>query len=398
MLFRSVLISIRPHRPKKLKLHPIKILSHGSSRNFSSNLMAFLSRQLGGKNEVWPPILILCENIQGTKEISSELNNLKLKHFLLNEVSNDSEEMITNRIWDLNEILVATNVASRGTDFILSPESLALGGLQVILTFFPENLRVQIQAFGRCARQGQPGEVRMILPSVSSSSISFPLATWCDLTGIKDIYELEQQRNKHCLLQSGERKANLITEKERWSESLLFFGNLKSMTRTFKSSYFMESISLLCKEVSAWLFYSSEKKEFKVPKEDFICVSTWKSLQILTSSLINIEQKISQFGFSLSISHWKPAALLLCQALTEHLKLQWSRNWKEEESRNLTKEPALLLSLSKSLLIRILMERDEKVVKLPTRKPKHKAQGVLEGKIWQTFLDRVRMRIKDDIK
>lgn len=41
------------------------------------------------------------------------------------------------------DIIVATNVASRGTDFKISPKLEKNGGLHVIVAYLPINLRVE---------------------------------------------------------------------------------------------------------------------------------------------------------------------------------------------------------------------------------------------------------------
>ena len=58
---------------------------------------------------------------------------------------------------DVSDIIVATNVAGRGTDIKPTEELIKNGGLHVVVTFMPPNLRVEMQARGRAARNGAPG-------------------------------------------------------------------------------------------------------------------------------------------------------------------------------------------------------------------------------------------------
>ena len=61
------------------------------------------------------------------------------------------------------QVTITTNNAGRGTDIALPLESLQVGGLHVILTFYPYSQRVEEQAIGRAGRQGNQGSSEILL-------------------------------------------------------------------------------------------------------------------------------------------------------------------------------------------------------------------------------------------
>uniref|UniRef100_A0A914QDA1 SecA family profile domain-containing protein n=1 Tax=Panagrolaimus davidi TaxID=227884 RepID=A0A914QDA1_9BILA len=60
-------------------------------------------------------------------------------------------------------IVIATPLATRGTNIKLSESLIAHDGLHVILAFLPKNIRIEEQAFGRAARSGERGTAQLIV-------------------------------------------------------------------------------------------------------------------------------------------------------------------------------------------------------------------------------------------
>lgn len=109
------------------------------------------------------PLLILCRTIQDTINLEKIMQQNNIACELLNEVQKASEEAIVARAGVPGKVTIATPVAGRGTDIILTPESIQAGGLHVLLTFLPDSEREEQQVIGRAGRQGQPGSSQAIL-------------------------------------------------------------------------------------------------------------------------------------------------------------------------------------------------------------------------------------------
>ena len=62
-----------------------------------------------------------------------------------------------------NTVIISTNISGRGTDIKLGEEILKNGGLHVIITFIPNNCRVEEQNYGRAGRKGEPGTWQLVI-------------------------------------------------------------------------------------------------------------------------------------------------------------------------------------------------------------------------------------------
>ncbi|RZI86515.1 MAG: preprotein translocase subunit SecA [Rubrivivax sp.] len=109
------------------------------------------------------PVLIGTRSVEASEQLAAELVRRGIDHRVLNARQDAEEASIVASAGQPGRITVATNMAGRGTDIKLTPESRQAGGLHVILTEFHESARVDRQLFGRSGRQGDPGTARAIV-------------------------------------------------------------------------------------------------------------------------------------------------------------------------------------------------------------------------------------------
>ncbi|XP_044068809.1 uncharacterized protein LOC122883754 [Siniperca chuatsi] len=108
-------------------------------------------------------VLVICETINKAKEIYKELKgSIPGEIILYCRSDTDSLNKIDKQLLP-GEVIVATNLAGRGTDIKVSKQVNNNGGLFVILSFLSGNTRVELQAFGRTARKGKPGSAQIIM-------------------------------------------------------------------------------------------------------------------------------------------------------------------------------------------------------------------------------------------
>ncbi|CAF1673842.1 unnamed protein product, partial [Didymodactylos carnosus] len=102
-------------------------------------------------------VLIVCENIvkfeKNSSQVRKEFQYKGNKIYIYDRTYRKFEKNQLN----CADIIIATNIAGRGTDLDIDKFLERNGGLHVILTYTPNNLRVEKQAFGRTARAGKRG-------------------------------------------------------------------------------------------------------------------------------------------------------------------------------------------------------------------------------------------------
>ena len=107
--------------------------------------------------EAGRPVLVGTTSVEISELVSRMLSMRKIRHQVLNAKQHQREAEIVAEAGKPGTVTIATNMAGRGTDIKLTPESRAAGGLAIIGTERHESRRVDRQLRGRSGRQGDPG-------------------------------------------------------------------------------------------------------------------------------------------------------------------------------------------------------------------------------------------------
>ena len=107
-------------------------------------------------------VLLICEDVEGARYLEQFLKNKDRDMKQLLYFSSYQEKLEEMARFEPGQLIIATNLAGRGTDIKLMSKVKQNGGLHVCLSYLPPNVRVELQAYGRCARSGDPGSCRMI--------------------------------------------------------------------------------------------------------------------------------------------------------------------------------------------------------------------------------------------
>ena len=163
-LFNVNIVKIPPFCPSKF----IRLTNKYGFDTFEQWRKAIVDETIENTSKNRPVLIIT----NSGNELSN-LNNLLKKQYNNNMIYtyevNERDEL--KKSYSNGEILIGKNLAGRGTDLKLIESVEHFGGLHVIVTFLPINIRVEEQAFGRTARKGLSGTGRLIIKAYKSKSI-----------------------------------------------------------------------------------------------------------------------------------------------------------------------------------------------------------------------------------
>jgi len=103
------------------------------------------------------PVLVGTTSVETSELLSRMLKLRGIKHNVLNAKHHQREAEIVAEAGKPSTVTIATNMAGRGTDIKLTPETRAAGGLAIIGSERHEARRIDRQLRGRAGRQGDPG-------------------------------------------------------------------------------------------------------------------------------------------------------------------------------------------------------------------------------------------------
>jgi len=166
--YGSKITVVAPRLPSRLVRSADRLFRDCASRD--REVAAEVDRlQLSGR-----PVLVGCRTIEVSKRISRLLTTANVPHELLNGTQTAEEANIVAGAGRSGNVLVATNLAGRGTDIRLDDKSRAAGGLHVIGVEYHDSARVDRQLLGRAGRQGDPGSGRLFTAADDAIWSTFP--------------------------------------------------------------------------------------------------------------------------------------------------------------------------------------------------------------------------------
>jgi preprotein translocase subunit SecA len=108
-------------------------------------------------------VLIGTRSVEKSEALSTRLTAAGIDHDVLNARFHEQEADIVAQAGQVGRVMIATNMAGRGTDIKPADEVLAAGGLHVLGTERHDALRIDRQLLGRAGRQGDPGSSQFFL-------------------------------------------------------------------------------------------------------------------------------------------------------------------------------------------------------------------------------------------
>jgi preprotein translocase subunit SecA len=152
-------VTIPPNRPSVRELWPDRFFADEDEK-----WQAILD-EIKVVHATGRPIMVGTRSVMASERLWEQLVAHGLEAKIINANRLKEEAEVIALAGERGRIVIATNMAGRGTDIKLGQGVAALGGLHVIVSERHESGRVDRQLFGRAGRQGDPGSARVFAGS-----------------------------------------------------------------------------------------------------------------------------------------------------------------------------------------------------------------------------------------
>jgi preprotein translocase subunit SecA len=243
------------------------------------------------------PVLVGTTSVEISELVSRMLQMRKIKHQVLNAKQHQREAEIVAEAGKPGTVTIATNMAGRGTDIKLTPESRAAGGLAIIGTERHESRRVDRQLRGRSGRQGDPGTSQFYVSLEDNLMRLFMperIARIMDKLGLK-----EGEVIQHSMVTSSIERAQKKVEENNFGtrKRLLEYDNVMNSQREViykrrRNALFGERLEL---DILTMLFDTSEDMVLNAKN-----ASDYESLRLNALSTFGLDYEITKETFDKS--------------------------------------------------------------------------------------------------
>jgi preprotein translocase subunit SecA len=240
------------------------------------------------------PVLVGTTSVEISELVSRMLQIRKIKHQVLNAKQHQREAEIVAEAGKPGTVTIATNMAGRGTDIKLTPESRAAGGLAIVGTERHESRRVDRQLRGRSGRQGDPGTSQFFVSLEDNLMRLFMperIARIMDKLGLK-----EGEVIQHSMVTSSIERAQKKVEENNFGirKRLLEYDNVMNSQREViykrrRNALFGERLEL---DILTMLFDTSEEMVINAKN-----ANDYESLRLNALSVLGIDYELPKEEF-----------------------------------------------------------------------------------------------------
>jgi preprotein translocase subunit SecA len=240
------------------------------------------------------PVLVGTTSVEISELVSRMLQIRKIKHQVLNAKQHQREAEIVAEAGKPGTVTIATNMAGRGTDIKLTPESRAAGGLAIVGTERHESRRVDRQLRGRSGRQGDPGTSQFFVSLEDNLMRLFMperIARIMDKLGLK-----EGEVIQHSMVTSSIERAQKKVEENNFGirKRLLEYDNVMNSQREViykrrRNALFGERLEL---DILTMLFDTSEEMVINAKN-----AADYESLRLNALSILGLDYELSKEEF-----------------------------------------------------------------------------------------------------